>query len=128
MNRRFQGIVRIAQIFLIRAIKAFAESNRQKRKEAPMEQREIQEFSFSDIRVHPNIITDILDKGEDVSLMLRRQGDKVTAYSHRTYSDEVNDILEEAMAEYEAKKQAGYDKKQVFRDFKESVEEISKYI
>ncbi|OQY54041.1 MAG: hypothetical protein B6245_21905 [Desulfobacteraceae bacterium 4572_88] len=93
-----------------------------------MEQREMQEFSFSDIQVHPNLITDILDKGEDVALMLRREGDKIKVYSHRTYSNEVNDILEEAMAEYEAKKQIRYDKKQIFRDFKESVKEISRYI
>ncbi|MDM8525480.1 hypothetical protein QUF80_19095 [Desulfococcaceae bacterium HSG8] len=52
-----------------------------------MEQREIREFSFSDIRVHPNIITDILEKGEDVALTLRREGDKLTVYSQQMYND-----------------------------------------
>jgi len=49
-----------------------------------MEQGKMQAFSFSDIRVHPNIIIDILEKNKDVSLMLRREGDRVTVYSHRT--------------------------------------------
>jgi len=52
-----------------------------------MEQRQMQEFSFSDIRVHPNIIADILEKGEDIAFTLRREGDRVTVCSHQTDSD-----------------------------------------
>ncbi|OQY60153.1 MAG: hypothetical protein B6245_02785 [Desulfobacteraceae bacterium 4572_88] len=52
-----------------------------------MEQREMQEFSFSDIQIHPNIITDILERGEDIAFTLRREGDRVTVYSHQTCGD-----------------------------------------
>ena len=52
-----------------------------------MEQRQMQEFSFSDIRVHPNIIADILEKGEDIAFTLRRKGDRVTVCSHQADRD-----------------------------------------
>lgn len=52
-----------------------------------MEHRDMQEFSFSDIRVHPSLITDLLDKSEDVELMLRRKGDRVTVCSNGTGSE-----------------------------------------
>ncbi len=53
-----------------------------------MEQGEMQEFSFSDIQAHPSLIADLLDKGGDVSLMVRREGDRVTVRSHQTCDDD----------------------------------------
>jgi len=78
-----------------------------------MEQREMQEFSFSDIRVHPNIITEILEKDEDVSLTLRREGDRLIVSSHRTYETgrmSLEDVMERTVS--------------LFRHFEENADSI----
>ncbi len=81
-----------------------------------MEQRQMQEFSFSDIRVHPNIIADILEKGEDIAFTLRRKGDRVTVYSHQADRDEevghktLEDVMERTIS--------------LFRHFEENADNI----
>ncbi len=93
-----------------------------------MEQRKMQEFLFSEVLVHPELVINFLTEGSDIALMVRREGDKVIVYPHQIYSDEVNEILEEAVAEYQEKKQTGYSKEQAFHDFKQAQKEISKYL
>jgi|GEM_PF-2007568 len=81
-----------------------------------MEQREMQKFSFSDIRIHPNLITDILEKGGDMSLTLRKEGDRITISFRQTYSDgnteqmALEDVMEKTIS--------------VFRHFEENADSI----
>ncbi len=81
-----------------------------------MEQKQIQEFSFSDIRVHPHIIADILEKSEDIAFTLRRKGDRVTVYSHQADKDEntgqmaLEDVMERTIS--------------LFRHFEENADSI----
>ena len=94
-----------------------------------MSQATKQEFSFTEVQSHPELVLDLL-ADEEIALTVRRQGDKVVVYRHRVYSDDVNTILKEAtaIAMYQAKKQSGYSREDAFEDFIEAQEEINEYL
>jgi len=87
-----------------------------------------QHFSFSDIQRHPKRVVELLAQEQAMVILVKREGDDITICSYPAYSQEVNDILEEAMAEHQVKKQRGYTREQAFQDFRESQKEISKYL
>ncbi len=92
-----------------------------------MNQATKQEFSLTEVQSHPELVLDLL-ADDDIALTVRRQGDKVVVYMHRVYSDDVNAILKEATALYQAKKQSGYSREDAFEDFIEAQKEISKHL
>jgi hypothetical protein len=87
-----------------------------------------QRFSFADIQRHPRRVIDLLAQEQEMVILVKREGDDITICSYPTYSQEVNDILEEATAEHQVKKQGGYTREQAFQDFRESQKKISKYL
>jgi hypothetical protein len=93
-----------------------------------MKQIVVQHFSFSEIQLHPKRVVELLAQDNEIALLVKREGDDIMVYSYPVYSQEVNDILEEAVAEHQALKQRGYNQEQAFQDFRESQQEISKYL
>lgn len=49
-------------------------------------------------------------------------------YRTKSYSQEVNDILEESRREYERREKAGYTRAQAFEDFLKAQQELSDII
>ncbi len=93
-----------------------------------MSQPITQHFSFSEIQEHPKQMLELLAKEQETVFLVKRKGDDITICSYPAYSQEVNDILEEAKAEHRQKKQNGYTREQAFQDFRESQREIGKYL
>jgi hypothetical protein len=93
-----------------------------------MSQITTQHFSFADIQRHPKRVIDLLAQQQEFVLLLKREGDEITVSSYPVYSQEINEILEEAIAEHQSLKQGGYDRKRAFQDFRETHQEISKYL
>jgi hypothetical protein len=87
-----------------------------------------QHFSFSEIQQHPKQVVELLAQEQDMVILVKREGDDITICSYPAYSQAVNDILEEAKAEYQVKKEHGYTREQAFQDFRESQKDISKYL
>ncbi len=87
-----------------------------------------QHFSFSDIQQHPKRVIELLAQEQEMVIMVKREGDDITICSYPVYSQEVNDILDDALAEHRMKKQQGYTREQAFQDFRETQEKISKYL
>ncbi len=87
-----------------------------------------QHFSFSDIQQHPRRVIELLAQEQEMVILIKREGDDITICSYPVYRQEVNDILDEAMVEHQSKKQRGYTREQAFQDFRESQEDISKYL
>jgi hypothetical protein len=88
----------------------------------------LQKFSFDYLKSHLELIVNALMQSNDISLMLRREGDQVFLYSHKKYDAQVNDILEEARQVHQRKKSEGYGREQAFADFMQAQMEMSKYL
>jgi hypothetical protein len=91
-------------------------------------ENEMQQVSFDYFKNHPELITDVLAQSDDISLLLRREGDQVFFYYQGQNSEQVNEILELAKIEHRRKKSEGYDSEQAFQDFMIAQQEISKYL
>ncbi|MCI0694041.1 hypothetical protein L0337_18790 [candidate division KSB1 bacterium] len=88
----------------------------------------LQKFSFDDFKNHLELVANALAQSNDISLMLRREGDQVFVYSHKRYGGQVNEILEEAKRLHQRKKSEGYNREQAFADFMQAQMEMSKYL
>lgn len=93
-----------------------------------MSQIATQHFSFSDLQLHPDQVIELLAQASTVAIIVKRDGDDITVSSYPTYSQEVHELLEEAKAEHQARKQHGYDRAQAFQGLRESLQKISKYL
>ncbi|MCI0612854.1 hypothetical protein L0244_07675 [bacterium] len=88
----------------------------------------LQKFSFDYLKSHLELIVNALTQSNDISLMLRREGDQVFVYSHKRYGEQVNKILDEAKRLHQHKKSEGYNREQAFADFMQAQMEMSKYL
>jgi len=91
-----------------------------------MSQIVTQHFSFSEIQRHPGRIVELLAQEGEIVIVVKRQGADITICSYPVYSQEVNDILNDAMADHQRKQQQGYPREQAFQDFQESQQAISR--
>jgi hypothetical protein len=87
---------------------------------------EIQELPLQDLKAHPEIITDLLSKADEVSILLRKSGDTVRFAATRAYSDEAVQLLAEARQEHAEKKRRGYSREEAVADFEKFQEELAK--
>ena len=87
-----------------------------------------QYFLIEDIRKNPELITELLFKEQDVSVILEKRGNKVRYTYLKTYDKETVRILEEAKSEYKRIKEKGYTREQAFKDFTDARREINKYL
>lgn len=86
----------------------------------------IQDVALRDLKAHPEIITDLLSGGDEVSVLLRRSGDRVRVAATRTYTKEAVQLLAEARAEYAEKKRQGYSREDAIADFEKFQAELAK--
>ena len=86
----------------------------------------LQDISLEDVRKNPELITRLLFKEEDVSLVLEKHGDIVRFAYLRTYDKETIKILDEAKQEYKQRKKKGYNREQAFNDFTDARLKINK--
>lgn len=82
------------------------------------------DISLDDIKVHPELITDVLFDEHDLSLLLEKRGNSVRFAYLRRYDHETTRILEEAKHGYAQKQQEGYTREQAFKDLVEAQEAI----
>ncbi len=87
---------------------------------------EIRELPLQDLKAHPEIITDLLSQGDEMSILLRRSGDTVRFAATRTYTKEAVELLAEARAEYAEKKRQGYSHEDAVADFEKFQTELAK--
>jgi len=87
-----------------------------------------QYFLIEDIRKNPELITELLFKEQDVSVILEKRGNRVRYTYLKTYDKETIRILEEAKSEYRKIKEKGYTREQAFKDFTDARREINKYL
>jgi hypothetical protein len=88
----------------------------------------LQKLPFDDFKSHLELIAKALEESNDISLMLRREGEHVLVYSHKRHREQVNGILQEAKREHQRKKSEGYSREQAFADFMQAQTEMSKYL
>jgi hypothetical protein len=89
---------------------------------------EFQDILLEDIKNNPELITELLLKDQDVSVVLEKHGDTVRFAYLRTYDKETVRILKEAKNEYAQKKEEGYTKEQAFKDLIEVQDEINRQL
>lgn len=87
---------------------------------------EIQDLLLEDIKNNPELITGLLFKDQDMSVILEKRGGTVHFAYLRTFDKETTRVLEEAKNEYAQKKKEGYTREQAFKDFMDVQEEINK--
>jgi hypothetical protein len=80
------------------------------------------------VRKNPVLITGLLFKEEDVSIILNKQGNTVYFAYTRTYDKKTTRLLKEAKREHAQKKAEGYSRIQAFDDFTDALNEINKQI
>ncbi len=85
----------------------------------------LRDLPLEDLKMHPEIITDLFSGDEDVSVLLQKRGDTIRFAASRTYSKEATSILEEARAEYEEKKRQGYSREDAIVDFEALQRELA---
>ena len=88
----------------------------------------LQYISVEDIRKKPELITQLLLKDKDVSIILEKRGNKIRYAYLKTYDKEVIRILEEAKNEHKKIKEKGYTREQAFIDFNEARKQMNKYL
>ena len=84
-----------------------------------------QHFSFAELQRHPQIMVDLLERKKDAAFIVQRDGDDITIAAYPAYSEEVEQILQDARVEYQRLKQYGYEREQAIEDFRTSQIEIS---
>ncbi len=87
-----------------------------------------QYLSVEEIKKNPELITQLLFKDQDVSVILEKRGNKVRYVYLKTYDKESIRILEEAKKEHKRLKEKGYTREQAGKDFSEAQAEIDKYL
>ncbi len=85
----------------------------------------LQDLSLAHLKAHPEIITDLLDSDEDVSVLLQKHGDRVRFGATRTYSKEAIRIVGEARAEHAERKRQGYGRSDALADFESFQRELA---
>ncbi len=83
---------------------------------------------LEDIRKNPELITGLLFKDQDVSVILEKRGNKVQFAYLKTYDKETVRILEEAKKEYKKIKEKGYTREQALKDFTDARKEMNEYL
>jgi hypothetical protein len=86
----------------------------------------IRDLLFEDLKAHPEIVTDLLSEKDEVSVLLRRSGDRVRFAATRTYPKEAVELLAEARSEYAEKKRSGYSREDAVADFESFQAELAK--
>jgi len=89
---------------------------------------EFQDIPLEKIKNNPELITGILFKDQDISVVLEKHGDTVRLAHMRSYDNKTTRILTEAKRKHDRKKQEGYTREQAFNDFLEVQEEITNQI
>ena len=89
---------------------------------------ESQHMSVEDIRNNPDLITKLLLKDRDVSVIFEKRGNKIRYVYLKTYNKESIRTLQEAKGEHKRFREKGYNREQAFRELEEAREEISKYL
>jgi len=84
-------------------------------------------MSVEDIRSNPGLITELLLKDQDVSLIFEKRGNNVRYAYLKTYDRENIRILQEAKEEHKRLREKGYTSEQAFKDLEDVWEEISKH-
>lgn len=77
-------------------------------------------LSIEEIRKNPELITQLLFKQQDVSVILEKRGNKVRYAYLKIYDKKTIAILEEAKKEHKLLKKKGYSREQAFKDFDEA--------
>uniref|UniRef100_Q3AQW2 Uncharacterized protein n=1 Tax=Chlorobium chlorochromatii (strain CaD3) TaxID=340177 RepID=Q3AQW2_CHLCH len=86
---------------------------------------QFQQIGLDDLKIHPELLTDILSNKQDLSLILEKRGDIIRYAYLRTYDSDSRKILEEAKAEYCLKKEDGYSREEAFQDFEDVQHDIA---
>lgn len=86
-----------------------------------------QTLLLKDIKQNPELITDILFKYKNVSLILEKQGEQVRLVYLKSYNDETIKLLEEIKQDHAIAKQQGYTSEQAFRDLMDARKTIKAY-
>jgi hypothetical protein len=85
--------------------------------EAIMGQKlERQTLRFADLQAHPEAITEMLSSHEGIPIFLEKRGETVTVGAARVYSADVDQLLQEALAEYADMKRQGYGREDGFEE------------
>ncbi len=85
-----------------------------------------QSFPFEALSAHPELITDILSSHDRVPFFLERRGDTVNVGAAPSSSREVDQLLEEALAEYADMKRQGYGREDGFSELEAVQRELTK--
>lgn len=87
-----------------------------------------QHLSFAELQRHPQIVVDLLERKKDAAFIVQRDGDEITIAAYPAYSQDVEHILQDALAEYQHLKQQGYGREQAIEDFRKSQIEITQHL
>jgi hypothetical protein len=79
---------------------------------------------LDDLKIHPELITNLFCREEDVSVMFTKRGNQIAVAYLRTYERDTLRILAEAKQEYALQQVAGYSRDQAVSDLTEVLAEI----
>jgi hypothetical protein len=82
----------------------------------------------NDIRKNPKLITQILLKDHDVSVIFEKKGGNVKYSYLQTYDRDSLRLLHDAKQEHKRLKEKGYSRKQAFVDFEQARKNINDYL
>ncbi len=85
-------------------------------------------MSVEEVRKNPELITQLLFKKQDVSVLIEKRGNKIRYAYLKIHNKKAVKILEEAKKENETLKEKGYSREQAFKDFHEAKEKMNKYL
>lgn len=81
-------------------------------------------FLLDDLKIHPELITSLFCREEDVSVMFTKRGNQIAVAYLRTYQRDTPRILAEAKQEYALQQAAGYSRDQAVSDLTKVLAEI----
>lgn len=84
--------------------------------------------SLVDVQQKPQLITDLLLKDEQVSIIIERQGDQIRFAYMKTYRQDTRRIVREARQECIELLNRGYTREQAIEDFWDAQAAISEYL
>jgi len=81
-------------------------------------------FLLEDLKIHPELLTRLFCREEDMSVMFTKRGNQISVAYVRTYERDTLRILAEAKQEYALQQMAGYSRDQAVSDLTEVLAEI----
>lgn len=86
-------------------------------------------LSIAEIEAHPSLLLDLFRKAKGIRFIVDPvDNEHVTVYPQRKYSEEAIQIVQEARAEYLARKATGYTRDEAKANFAKVWQEIEPYL